>query len=141
MDNDEINKLRSDISALKAQVVELKGMQDEDRQILRGLIKELQTSSFKKLIEPLDQHIKAVEQDLHRLAKTTHDYNGLTEKHIALVERDVVDAFDRIKNMEFTIFPNLAKDIVDVYRITGEGENKAHNPLDHRKPPDSNGKK
>lgn len=44
-------------------------------------------------------------------------------------------AFERIKGLEVTVFPNLLKDIESVHRIVGgDGVPGKRNPLDYRKP-------
>jgi hypothetical protein len=51
-----------------------------------------------------------------------------------LIEEDQDDAFNRLKNIELKVFPNLAQDILRVNDIIGDGGNKRHNGLDYRKP-------
>jgi hypothetical protein len=46
--------------------------------------------------------------------------------------RDSQEAFERIKNIEFAVFPRLACDLQQLHRVIGEGDNKANQPLDRR---------
>jgi len=82
------------------------------------------------LVETLDAEIK-------KFARWMNDGDRLIIERIRMVERDLHDAFERVKNIEFKVFPELAGDILRVYHIIGEGEDKADNPLDHRKPDDN----
>lgn len=81
----------------------------------------------------LRQRLMALEDKLERVIILSKNMDQLNAKHCTLLSREVHEAFDRIKHLELTVFPNLARDIQDVHDIIGEGENKADNPLDHRK--------
>lgn len=84
-------------------------------------------------IEALEERIKNTENDLARAVKVLGGFDDALRRHCELNSRDIADAFDRIINIEVKFFPNLADDIVDLHKIIGDGENKADNPLDHRK--------
>ena len=59
-------------------------------------------------------------------------FDQLLDRHCKMIEREVREAFERIKHLELSLFPNLGTDIVAVRDIIGEGEDRAENPLDRR---------
>ena len=60
---------------------------------------------------------------MHRLADRVHNR----------IDSSLADAFERIKNMELRLFPNLASDILRLHEIVPH-DGKAWNPLDYRAP-------
>src|ERR1700684_40174 len=91
-------------------------------------------------IEKLKAQIKVLEGRLDKMStESTRGQNAAREcdealkKFIDLHRRYIDEAFDRIMNIEVKIFPNLLRDINQVHDIIGDGEDKAINPLDHRK--------
>ncbi len=92
-------------------------------------------------IRQLEQRIAALEVRLGKLTdKQQRDVKALMglddvlDKHRKGIDADLTDAFDRIKNIEFTLFPNLIRDMRQLYRVIGDHEAKAFDPLDFRDP-------
>jgi hypothetical protein len=82
----------------------------------------------------LETVIKALAEKLDKEIRHNANMDRLNTELRKLVENDVIDAFARIKNIELKFFPNLAGDISRLNDVIGEGDGKAWNPLDHRKP-------
>jgi hypothetical protein len=82
-------------------------------------------------IEALTARMDELEHGLTRGAKIYGGYFEALQSHCMMLDRDQAGAFQRIKHLELTVFPKLARDIQDVHDIIGEGEDKAENPLDH----------
>ena len=65
-----------------------------------------------------------------RLAHITEDFLDLRQDYIDRLE----SAFERIKNLEVSVFPNLLDDIERAHQIIGgDGPPAERNPLDIRK--------
>lgn len=86
-----------------------------------------------KKIELLEAGMETTRAKLDEEIKHNANMDRLNTELRKLIEKDVIDAFERIKNIELRLFPNLACDISEINKIIGEGENRAWNPLDHRK--------
>lgn len=80
----------------------------------------------------LEGKLEALSFDLNRLAKVNFDSHVQFDKHLHIIERELSDAFGRIKNLELTVFPNLAHDITQLRDVIGKGEDTSENPLDRR---------
>jgi len=74
----------------------------------------------------LEQRLVAAETKLEKTYKFGIDYATLANKQADVTATQLQDLFDRIKPLEFKIFPNLSRDIVDVFKITGEGDDGGH---------------
>jgi len=85
-------------------------------------------------IAGLESAIEALALKLNKEIKHNEQMDRLNTLLRKMTEDDVVDAFERITNIEFKIFPNLARDIRDLHRIIGWSDDNAWNPLDKRKP-------
>jgi molecular chaperone GrpE (heat shock protein) len=85
-------------------------------------------------IARLEARIEDLSSGLTRLAKVAREYDELLSRQSNMIEKSVEDAFARIVNLELKVFPNLAGDIDRLHGIIGDGDNKAYNPLDRRKP-------
>ena len=86
-------------------------------------------------IKHLTARVAELEYGLSRGAKIYGGFFEALQRHCMMLDRDQEDAFERIKHLELTVFPNLARDIQNVHDIIGEGESKAENPLDHPRRP------
>jgi hypothetical protein len=100
-----------------------------------------------RMTQPSESRIEnqALADKISRLEATVQALTEKLEKEISRnakftlrqldgIDGDVAELFDRIKHIEVKFFPNLARDIVRMYEIIGEDEDKGHNPLDSRKP-------
>ena len=88
--------------------------------------------TLRKEIAHLSAKVEALRSDIGRAVTLGSDSDELLHKRCRLLGRDLKEAFDRIINLELTVFPNLQQDMNDVYKAIGEGEDKADNPLDRR---------
>jgi hypothetical protein len=89
---------------------------------------------LRKEVERLSAEVEQLHKYIRQGAEAIANGDELGWKYCRLIHRDVKEAFDRIINLELTVFPNLQKDMDQVYNVIGEGENKADNPLDRRDP-------
>jgi regulator of replication initiation timing len=85
-------------------------------------------------IAHLEMDIEGLTLKLEKEIKHNANMDRLNTELRKLIENDVIDAFERIKNIELKVFPNLAGDIMRLNGIIGEDDGKAWNPLDQRKP-------
>jgi hypothetical protein len=85
-------------------------------------------------IAHLEMDIEGLTLKLEKEIKHNANMDRLNTELRKLIENDVIDAFERIKNIELKFFPNLAGDIMRLNGIIGEDDGKAWNPLDQRKP-------
>ena len=83
-------------------------------------------------IAGLERTVVALALKLEKESNHTAAMFTLNTEIRTLIENEVMDAFERIKQIELTLFPNLAGDIVRLHRIVGEGDGRAWNPLDKR---------
>lgn len=88
--------------------------------------------NLRQEIARLAAAVESLKSDLERAVTLADKSDELTQRHCRLLGRDLKDAFDRIINLELTVFPRLQQDVDAVYKITGEGDDKADNPLDRR---------
>jgi len=93
---------------------------------------ELQTENLLAKISGLEARVEELTLKLEKVAKRQIAWNEIDTRRMRLVDLDLMDAFERIKNMEFKLFPHLARDIVRLYEITGPGEDQEYNSLDYR---------
>jgi hypothetical protein len=96
-----------------------------------------------KKIAQLERRVADLEQRLATLSeKQQRDVTALMgcdevlNKHRKLNDAELADAFARIVKLELTVFPHLARDMTDLNRMIGDGDDdqKAYNPLDFRDP-------
>jgi len=92
------------------------------------------TKELAEKFSELEAVIMVLAETLDKEIKHNANMDRLNTELRKLIERDVVDAFERIKNIELKFFPNLASDISHLNDVIGETDGKAWNPLDHRKP-------
>jgi len=91
-----------------------------------------QISMLQQRVRELEAQIEKLNARANRIVKLGMDFDQLNSRHCKILDREVREAFDRIKHLELTLFPNLGHDIRAVHDIIGEGEDRADNPLDHR---------
>jgi hypothetical protein len=94
---------------------------------------EDEISSLNHKLARLEARLEELGTDYRKVVRALSDYDQLQDKHCNLLETELGDAFERIKHIEFTLFPNLGRDITQLHDIFGDCEDKALNPLDHRK--------
>jgi hypothetical protein len=103
-------------------------------------------SSEKRFEELLKKHEKLVAR-IDKLDEGSISIDELLDARIEhfAEQQDIIweyleELFDRLKNVELTVFPNLADDINQLYDIIGTRAAKRRDPLDRRdaekKPPD-----
>ena len=93
---------------------------------------ELTTRELMDRVARLETAMQELTLKLQKETRNNADLDRLNTELRRLIEKDVIDAFDRIKNIELKFFPNLARDISQLNSIIGEGDGKAWNPLDRR---------
>jgi hypothetical protein len=84
-------------------------------------------------IAGMEDAIDALTQTLEKQIKANAGYNKHHSRIQKLIQNDLSDAFERIKNIELKFFPHLADDIRRLYEMVPD-DDKAWNPLDYRKP-------
>jgi hypothetical protein len=89
---------------------------------------------LRKEVARLSGEVELLHAHIRRGAELITSGDELGWRYCDLLQKDIKEIYDRLINLELTVFPNLQKDIDDVYRITGEGDLKRENPLDRRKP-------
>jgi len=72
-------------------------------------------------IKTLEARIEELSQRLDAADKRVSDYSELYCQQIVYVSRDIEYAFERIKNVEVTVFPNLLDDLAHAHEIIGYG--------------------
>lgn len=94
-------------------------------------------------ISRLESSVKMLSQRLQKLARQQKDWDEIRGEHLKIIDQvqlthytALSNAFERIKNMEMKLFPNVAHDMADLKKIIGDGDGKVRNSLDHRKLPD-----
>jgi len=87
---------------------------------------------LKKRMTDLESRFDRLLSDSQRMVRLIGDCQDLLDKRCLVSERELVDAFQRIANIELDYFPKLAGDLVQLHTIIGEGDDKAYNPLDFR---------
>jgi predicted nucleic acid-binding Zn-ribbon protein len=102
--------------------------------ILKGVIMMHNEKELEERIKNLEAQVKALLDGLNKLSKNSYEYDMLLNQHVKILDRQQDDAFGRIKNLEFKVFPNLAQDIKQAFDTIGDDNGKADNPLDRRKP-------
>jgi hypothetical protein len=83
----------------------------------------------------LERENARLHNELQRLTKAVSSHNQTTQRYCSIYDRDIAYAFERLANVELSVFPNLARDLVDLDKITGPCDDKANNPFDRRRPP------
>jgi len=85
-------------------------------------------------IKRLEARFDKLASDLDRVVKIGSKFDETLGKRLDILSQGQQDVFERVKNLELKLFPNLSGDIMQVYNIIGEGDDKAYQPLDRRKP-------
>ena len=81
----------------------------------------------------LEARVEALMSDYRRCVRALSQYDELLRTHCELLDKQMEDAFGRIKNIELKFFPHLARDLDRLGRIIGDAEDAPQNPLDRRK--------
>ncbi len=82
----------------------------------------------------LREELSMVGRDLMRAIKVFSQFDDQLINHCKHHDDVLEDVAGRLKNVEYTVFPNLARDIVKLHDVIGgTGESKP-NPLDKRDP-------
>src|SRR5271167_4356365 len=80
----------------------------------------------------LTEQVAKANAEFNRAANLFADFDKMLMHHCMKHDDEFKDAWARIKSLEFTVFPNLAQDVVDIHKIIGEGEPWKANQLDSR---------
>jgi hypothetical protein len=88
------------------------------------------SKKYEKLVERLDR----IDEDSLRIGELLNERVKFLAEQQEVIMELMEDAFDRIKNVELTLFPNLASDIKHLYGILGTRPVKRRDPLDRRDP-------
>lgn len=99
-----------------------------DLRELREQVAVLQTQ-----VALLVQRLSSLETKVARRAASAVAFNDALMDDRATVASRIDHAFERIKGLEVSVFPNLLRDIETVHRIIrGDGVSVKPNPLDSR---------
>jgi hypothetical protein len=90
-------------------------------------------AKLKAQIAKLDARVEELSSVLSRRMNTSMGMDQLLKQHLNLHDADLAQAFERIFNLEVKVFPNLVRDMDQLYRVIGETPDKKPNPLDQRK--------
>ena len=82
-----------------------------------------ETNILKAEIDRLKARLEQVDDEQRRAMRA-----------IMVLAEGITDACERIKNIEVVVFPNIEKDMNDLYEIIGDIIGPAENSLDRRKP-------
>jgi len=96
---------------------------------------------LKQKIENIERRLNDMEGSYSRSFKTVGEYGELLRSHctmndedIKVLAQDIRNIFERIRCLEFHAYPGLARDIVHIANIIGEGAAGEDPPPDRRKP-------
>jgi hypothetical protein len=112
--------------------VDLKGLLLYGVRMVADLPKHPSINELLERITRLEETVSTLSSHLERSVKVSGDFDKLLMNHCKHLDRTCGDFAERIQNIEFTVFPNLARDVVDLHNIIGAGEEKADNSLDRR---------
>lgn len=88
--------------------------------------------SLRKRIEQLETDFKTLDAKHNRAVDALAGYDQLLNQHCKLLDKEMTDAFERIKYLEVKVYPGLLDDITQIENVIGEADDKALNPLDSR---------
>jgi hypothetical protein len=78
----------------------------------------------------MGERIDALANDLQRLAKSNSEGTEHDSAYLWIYHRDIQWLLERITQLEFQVFPQLAKDLCRFYDIASEYDKKGYNALD-----------
>lgn len=93
---------------------------------------EIEIQLLKENVTRLEIRLAEMRGEFKRTFDWMIRYTDLLETHIKVLQAELTDAFEGLKSVELKLFPNLSRDMLRIYDIIGEGEDKAYNPLDFR---------
>ncbi len=89
---------------------------------------------MKALLASITARLDKLERDFRSLSKSFVGCEELDAITRRITKNDLRYGFERIKNLELTVFPNLRTDITALADIIGDDDAKAYNPHDFRGP-------
>lgn len=89
---------------------------------------------LRERIEMLEKRLKESEELFERVRKANRETFAVVMEHIRHDDAERADLFERLKGIEFHLFPRLGDDLVQLTDIIGEecGDRKKHS-LDRKK--------
>jgi hypothetical protein len=93
---------------------------------------EVEIHLLKENVARLEICLAEMREEFRRTISSLMRFGDLYDTRLKVLNNEMTDAFESIKSIELKIFPNLPRDMVRIYDIIGEGEDKAYNPLDFR---------
>lgn len=90
--------------------------------------------TLKEKVSHLEARLEELITDYRKVVRSLGGYDELLNKHCKILDKEMVDAFDRIQNIELKLFPHMARDIHHLRQIIGDRGDEPENPLDERKP-------
>jgi len=90
-------------------------------------IKQLQAK-----VAQLEARLEQLDKKYQRSVNALMGLHDVLDKRCTVMDAESADAFERIKHVELTLYPNLMKDMRHLYRVIGDHEPKAYNRLDFR---------
>jgi hypothetical protein len=83
-------------------------------------------------VAQLESRLEQLDKKYQRSVNALMGLHDVLDKNRKVMEADLEDAFERIKHVELTLYPNLMRDMRHLYRVIGNHEPKAYNRLDFR---------
>jgi RPA family protein len=106
----------------------------------KGIASE-EVQSLRELVTKLHARVDFLEKQLERSVKTSHGFDEalcegqeLLKKSTDEAHEGIRDAFDRIKNIEAAVFPNLISDLQQLHNVIGSSTSQAECPQERKKP-------
>jgi predicted nucleic acid-binding Zn-ribbon protein len=93
---------------------------------------DTEIADLKAKIADLEAQLTKLANKHQRDVKALMGCDDVLSKHRKAMNAELNDAFERIINLELTVFPHLSGDITRLNRLIGEGDQRAYNPLDFR---------
>ena len=78
---------------------------------------QTQIDALKDKVARLEAKLEELAIDYRKAVRALASYDELLNKHCHLLDKELADAFERIKNVELRFFPNLTRDMTHLYDI------------------------
>lgn len=79
-------------------------------------------------IDRLEKHVAYLQSEIDKTTHFATEFGAMTHKRLKIQRGKIEELFERMKNVEFSVFPNLARDIVQLYDVLGDCDNAPEDP-------------